>query len=124
MSLIQGIAQIALSVTDLPRANAFYRDSLGLKLLFEVPAMSFFDAGGARLMLSAQGGKPGGRDTIVYFKVADAEQAHADLGARGVRFEQPPHVIGRTPTAEVMLAFCTDPDGNLLGLMSDRPLAG
>jgi len=36
MSLINGIAQIALSVTELPRATAFYRDTLGLKLLFEV----------------------------------------------------------------------------------------
>jgi len=123
MSLIKGIAQIALSVTDLPRATAFYRDTLGLKLLFEVPGMSFFDVEGVRLMLSASGGKPGGRDTVFYFKVDDAGQAHADLSAKGVHFEQPPHVIGRTPTSEVMLAFCTDPDGNLLGLMSDRPLA-
>ncbi len=123
MSLIKGIAQIALSVTELPRATAFYRDTLGLKLLFEVPGMSFFDIDGVRLMLSASGGKPGGRDTVFYFKVADAEQAHSDLSGKGVHFEQPPHVIGRTPTSEVMLAFCTDPDGNLLGLMSDRPLA-
>ena len=121
MSLINGIAQIALSVTDLPRATAFYRDTLGLKLLFEVPNMSFLDIDGIRLMLSSHGGKPGGRDTVFYFKVADAEHAHAELGGKGVHFEQPPHVIGRTPTSEVMLAFCTDPDGNLLGLMSDRP---
>jgi methylmalonyl-CoA/ethylmalonyl-CoA epimerase len=124
MSLINGVAQIALSVTQLPRATAFYRDTLGLELLFEVPNMSFFDIGGVRLMLSAHGGKPGGRDTVFYFKVADAEQAHAELSGKGVHFEQPPHVIGRTPTSEVMLAFCADPDGNLLGLMSDRPLAG
>ena len=124
MGLINGIAQIALSVTDLPRATTFYRDTLGLKLLFEVPNMSFLDVSGVRLMLSAHGGKPGGRDTVFYFKVADAEKAHADLSALGVHFDQPPHVIGRTPTSEVMLAWCTDPDGNLLGLMSDRPSAG
>jgi methylmalonyl-CoA/ethylmalonyl-CoA epimerase len=123
MSLISGVAQIALSVTELPRATAFYRDILGLKLLFEVPGMSFFDVDGVRLMLSAHGGKPGGRDTVFYFKVADAEQAHADLSGKGARFDQPPHVIGRTPASEVMLAWCTDPDGNLLGLMSERPLA-
>jgi len=122
MSLINGIAQIALSVTELPRATAFYRDMLGLKLLFDAPSISFFDIGGARLMLSAQGGPPGGRGTILYFRVDDIGQAHADLSGRGVPFEQAPHVVGRTPTSEVMLAFCTDPDGNLLGLMSDRPL--
>src|SRR5512144_1866543 len=123
MSLINGIAQIALSVTELPRATAFYRDTLGLKLLFEAPGMSFFDIDGVRLMLSAHGGQPGGRGTLFYFKVADVGQVHADLSARGVHFDQPPHVIGRTPTSEVMLAWCADPDGNLLGLMSDRPLA-
>lgn len=124
MSLINGVAQIALSVAEVPRATAFYRDVLGLKLLFEVPGMSFFDLGGVRLMLSGQGGAPGGRGTLIYLKVADVAQAHADLGGKGVRFEQPPHVVGRTPASEVMLAWCTDPDGNLLGLMSERLLSG
>ncbi len=123
MNLIDGIAQIALSVRDLPRATAFYRDALGLRLLFEVPGMSFFDAGGVRIMLAAQGGEPGGKGTLVYFKVADMAATHAALLQREVHFEQPPHVVGRTPTHEVSLAFCNDPDGNLLGLMSESPLA-
>ena len=120
--MVTGIAQIALSVRDLPRATAFYRDALGLQHLFDAPGMSFFDAAGVRLMLSAQGGEPGGRSTLVYLKVADAAAAHVQLAARDVHFEQPPHVIGRTPSSEVWLAFCTDPDGNLLGLMSEQRL--
>lgn len=123
MTHITGIAQIALSVRDLPSATAFYRDTLGLKHLFEAPGMSFFDIGGVRLMLSAQGGEPGGRGTLVYLNVADVAAAHADLLEQNVRFEQPPHVIGRSPTAEVWLAWCADPDGNLLGLMGEKPLA-
>ncbi len=122
MSLINGIAQIALSVSDLPRANIFYRDTLGLKLLFDAPGMSFFDIDGVRLM-SAQGGTPGDHGTLIYFKVADAEKAHAELIGKGVHFKQPPQVIGRTPTGEVMLVWCPDPDGNLLGLMSEKALA-
>jgi methylmalonyl-CoA/ethylmalonyl-CoA epimerase len=123
MSIVTGVAQVALSVTDLARAAAFYRDGLGLAHLFDVPNMSFFDAGGVRLMLSAQGGEPGGRGTIVYLKVKDIALVHAALVAKNVRIEQPPHVVGRTPTSEVWLAFCVDPDGNLIGLMSDQPLA-
>lgn len=123
MTLIDGIAQIALSVRELPRATAFYRDALGLRLLFEVPGMSFFDAGGVRIMLGTQGGDPGAKGTLVYFKVPDMAAAYAALQQRGVPFEQTPHVVGRTPTHEVSLAFCTDPDGNLLGLMSEKPLA-
>ena len=36
------IGQIALTIQKLPRAVAFYRDTLGLKLLFEVSGMAFF----------------------------------------------------------------------------------
>lgn len=121
-TLIEGVAQIALSVRDLGRAAAFYEDSLGLRRLFDAPNMAFFDAGGVRIMLSAQDGEPGGKSTLVYFKVSDLAGAHADLVARGVAFDQPPHVVGRTPEREVSLAFCRDPDGNLLGLMGERPL--
>ena len=123
MSTINGIAQIALSVRDLPRASAFYRDTLGLPHLFDAPGMSFFDVQGVRLMLSANGGEPGGRGTLVYLKVADVDVAHADLSRKNVRFEQPPRLLGRTPTSEVFLAWCADSDGNLLGLMSERALA-
>jgi methylmalonyl-CoA/ethylmalonyl-CoA epimerase len=122
MTHVTGVAQIALSVRDLPRAIAFYRDVLGLRHLFDAPNMSFFDSGGVRLMLSAQGGEPGNRGTLIYLRVADATAAHAELSAKNVHFEQPPHVIGRSPTAEVWLAWCADPDGNLLGLMSEKPL--
>lgn len=122
MNLIDGIAQIALSVSELPRATAFYRDTLELRLLFEVPGLSFFDAGGVRIMLGVEGGEPGAKGTLVYFKVADMAATHATLRQRGVHFEQPPHVVGRTPTHEVSLAICKDPDGNLLGLMSEQPL--
>ena len=47
------VGQIAVTVHDLDRAVAFYRDVLGMKLLFQVPPkMAFFDCGGIRLMLS------------------------------------------------------------------------
>jgi len=118
----QGVAQVALSVRDLGRAVTFYRDTLGLTHLFDAPGMSFLDAGGVRIMLSAQGGAPGGSATLVYFRCADLAAAHADLAACGVPFEQVPHVVGRTADREVSLAFCRDPDGNLLGLMGERPL--
>ena len=120
--IIRGVAQIALSVRDIAAAAAFYRDALGLAHLFDAPGMSFFDLGGVRLMLSAQGGEPGNRATLVYLKVDDLAAAHAQLVARGVRIEQAPHRVGRSPGSEVWLAFCADPDGNLLGLMSEKPL--
>jgi catechol 2,3-dioxygenase-like lactoylglutathione lyase family enzyme len=47
-----GIQQVALTVSNLDRAVAFYRDRLGLRLMFVTNGMAFFDTGGTRLMIS------------------------------------------------------------------------
>jgi predicted enzyme related to lactoylglutathione lyase len=118
MAQVLGVAQIALTVTDLAKARAFYGEVLELSHLFDAGKMCFLDAGGVRIMLNAQGGRPGDRGTLVYLKVADVRAAHEQLSSKGVHFEQPPHVIGRTAERDVWLAWCSDPDGNLIGLMS------
>jgi catechol 2,3-dioxygenase-like lactoylglutathione lyase family enzyme len=42
-----------VSVQDVSKAVAFYRDQLGMQLLFEMPPkMAFFQNGSVRLMLS------------------------------------------------------------------------
>src|SRR5256884_9790124 len=48
---IDGIGQISIIAHDLPRATTFYRDVLGLPLLFTAGNMAFFGCGGVRLML-------------------------------------------------------------------------
>lgn len=42
--LLQSIGQIHISVTDIDRAVSFYRDTLGMQFLFQVPGqpMAFF----------------------------------------------------------------------------------
>ena len=45
---VTSIGQIAMTVQDMPRAVAFYRDILGLKYLFEATGMAFFDCNGVR----------------------------------------------------------------------------
>ncbi len=122
---LQEIAQVALTVEDLPRARDFYRDVLGMPLLFEVGAMAFFQCGSVRLMLGlAEKPEPRG-GTILYFRVGDLMQAHAALGANGVVFVQPPHLVARMPDHELWMAFLKDPEGNVLGLMQEvRPGAG
>ena len=51
-SALDRIGQISMRVHDIERATRFYRDALGLRLLFSVSGMSFFQAGDVRLMLS------------------------------------------------------------------------
>ena len=116
------IGQIALSVTDIERAIAFYRDTLGMKLLFQVPNLGFFDCAGVRLMLS--GSQPAGTSaTVIYFKVPDIHQAFAAIKDRHAAMEGEPHLVARMPDHELWMAFFRDPDGNLLALMSELPLS-
>jgi len=121
---VSRIGQIAFTVSDLPRAVAFYRDVLGLRFLFEAPpSMAFFDCGGTRLMLAPperEGSAAGQQfNSVLYYTVAEIQEAARALGARGVTFEQPPHVVARLPAADLWMAFFRDPDGHLLALMSE-----
>ena len=117
----QKIAQIAIAVRDIERAKGFYRDVLGLEWLGDAPpGLSFFRCGEVRLMLSQPEGPETAGNSILYYGVEDAAEAHRALAAQGVAFEQAPHVVGRLGDTEVTLAICRDSEGNLLGLMSER----
>ena len=114
------IGQIAITVHDLKQATAFYRDTLGMKLLFEVPNMSFFDCGGVRLMLStAEKPEFDHPASILYFRVPDIQAAYETLVVRGVRFEDKPHLVARMPDHELWMTFLRDMDSNLFALMSE-----
>ena len=116
------IGQISMNASDIPRAVQFYRDALGMRLLFEVPPkMAFFDCAGVRLMLSlpetAEYDHPG---SVLYFRVDDIIQAHAALRGRGVTFQDEPHLVARMPDHELWMTFLKDTEGNTLALMSER----
>lgn len=118
---IRAIGQIHISVSDIPRAVAFYRDVLGLKFLFEVPGqpMAFFDCAGVRLYL----GKPERAEfrsrPLIYYSVDSIRDACELYRSRGVEIESEPHVVHRTPTHELWIAGFRDPDGNIVTLMSE-----
>jgi methylmalonyl-CoA/ethylmalonyl-CoA epimerase len=120
---LAAIGQIGITVTDVSRAIGFYRDTLGMKFLFQVPNMGFFDAGGVRLMLSVSERPAETYSSILYFKVPDIHEAHRTLAGRGAIFEGEPHLIARMPDHDLWMAFFRDPDRNLLALMSEAPRA-
>ena len=113
------IGQIAITVTDVPRAIAFYKDTLGLKLLFQMPTMGFFDCDGVRLMLSTGEGSAT-HSSIIYFKVSNIQEAWAELVSRGITVEREPHMIAKMPDHELWMAFFRDPDRNVMALMSEK----
>ena len=121
MTTLAKLAQIALSTRDLPKAIAFYRDTLGLALMFEASGMAFFDAGGTRLMIGPahhEGALQ--NNTYIYFDAGDWYETELALTTRGVKFERAAEVLQRAVGKEHALRFFKDPDGNALAIMGWR----
>jgi methylmalonyl-CoA/ethylmalonyl-CoA epimerase len=119
---IARIGQIAVPVSDVDRAIAFYRDILGMRFLFQAtpPGLGFFDLDGVRLMLDAPAKAQSQHfSSIIYYAVPDLESAFKALSKRGVLFEAKPQLIAKMPDHELWMAFFRDPDDNLLALMSE-----
>ncbi|MBV8798518.1 MAG: VOC family protein [Alphaproteobacteria bacterium] len=119
------LAQVGLYCRDLERARLFYRDMLGLPLLFEAGNMLFFRLEGLRLMVGLAG-RPeqtvGG--SIIYFEAPDIDAVGAALEEKGVKFLGPALTVQQTQTHELKLREFLDPDGNALALMGMVPKAG
>jgi predicted enzyme related to lactoylglutathione lyase len=119
------IGQIHVSVADVDGSVAFYRDVLGIPFLFRVEGqpMAFFDCGGVRLYLGVPETEAYRSRGMIYFAVPDIDEAFAVLVERGVTFLDSPHLIHRAGSSELWMAFFTDPEGNNLALMADKPVA-
>lgn len=115
------IGQVAVPAQDIKRAVAFYRDTLGMRFLFEAPPqLAFFDCGGVRLMLAEpEAGEAFHPGSVLYYLVDDLSATHQTLQSRGVTFVQAPHLVVRMPDHELWMAFLNDSEGNLVGLMSE-----
>lgn len=137
MVTVRGLFETHLTVSDLDRSVAFYRDVVQLPLAYEVPARgaAFFwvgDPGQAMLGLWSLGSAPLGMVLHIAFGVALDELLEAPelLRARGVAplsfFGEPasePSVIGWMPAAAV---YFRDPDGHqleYLAMLDERPRA-
>jgi methylmalonyl-CoA/ethylmalonyl-CoA epimerase len=119
---LREIGQIAIPVRELERAVAFYRDVLGMTLLFQAPpGLAFFDCGGIRLMLSLpEGSADQGQSPVIYYRVADLKSSFDEIIGKGARIESEPHLIARMPDHELWMGFVRDSEDNLVGLMSER----
>lgn len=122
---ITGLFETHLTVQDLKRSVAFYRNIVGLQLAWEVPdrGAAFFwigEPGQAMLGLWSLGSAPIGLSLHVAFKAELDDVLHAcdrlrDSGITPLSFfsseTDEPSVIGWMPAAAV---YFRDPDGHLL----------
>src|SRR2546421_12977786 len=108
---ISSIGQISIIVHDQPRATAFYRDVLGLPLLFTAGNMAFFDCGGVRLMLGpASSPELDHPSSIIYFQVPDINAVHQRLIKAGAKFEDAPCLIAPMTNYVLWMASFSDTD--------------
>src|SRR5260221_2237234 len=102
---LSAIKQISVNARDLPRATAFYRDTLGIRHLFDAPPqMSFFDCGGIRLPVGAAAKKEvDPPSSILFFCVEGICAAHAELQAPGLGLRDQPHRVAKLAEPQISL---------------------
>lgn len=118
------LGQVSLLVRDIGRAEAFYRDRLGLPHLFTFGDLAFFRCGDTRLFMRQVPDDQWCASSILYFAVPDVHGSYRDLLAQEVAFDGAPHLIHRHDDGtEEWMAFFADNEGNTLALMSQVPPA-
>ena len=118
------LSQVAVTFRDLPKAIAWYRDVLQLPLMFETGGMAFFAMGGVRLMITVPE-KPefDHPASVLYFRVENIDATFAELVARGVAFDDAPHLVGKMGTTEYWMAFFRDAERHSLAITEERALS-
>jgi catechol 2,3-dioxygenase-like lactoylglutathione lyase family enzyme len=111
---------IRIPVTDLARSRAWYVDTLGLKVEFEVPerqTVALQDSDDFTIFLQEVRGPvaPGG--AALWFQVDDVDASFAAWSARGVPFAHAPQKTYWGYGAEL-----ADPDGYLVRLWDQRSM--
>jgi catechol 2,3-dioxygenase-like lactoylglutathione lyase family enzyme len=109
-----------VGTSDAARARAFYRDTLGLRLVSEDPFALVFDVNGTMLRVTSVPEMVPAKYTVLGWQVTDIEAAVRKLQQSGVAFERynfPQDELGiwQAPSG-AKVAWFKDPDGNVLSL--------
>lgn len=107
--------------TDLNQARAFYQETLGLRMIGQNDFACVFDANGTMLRVTAVAEVARAGYTVLGWRVSDIAAVVRGLAAKGVVFlrydgmDQDESGVWTTPGGD-MVAWFTDPDGNVLSL--------
>lgn len=123
--LVASAAFSGYSVRDLDAAEAFYRDTLGLRVE-RTPrpmAMLTLDAGGRRILLYPKDDHQPATYTVLNFPVPDVREAVRALIGRGVGFLRYPGMrqdeLGVHTGGGPLIAWFADPSGNVLSVIEE-----
>jgi catechol 2,3-dioxygenase-like lactoylglutathione lyase family enzyme len=108
-----------LPVRDLARSRAWWVETLGLKVEFEVPdtrTVALNDGEGFAIFLQEKP-KAASNGVALWFQVDDVDATHADWTGRGVRFTHGPQKTFWGYGPEL-----ADPDGYLIRLWDAKSM--
>lgn len=122
MQTVSKLMMLAIGVSDMPRAKAFYADKLGLNVTADYRqdddhwwvSMSIPEGGVTITLTTFHANTQPGTMTL-WFATSDLDAAHKALGDKGVKISP----IGddlHGPGSGVKWFNFTDPDGNLIHL--------
>ncbi|PLT29537.1 VOC family protein [Peribacillus deserti] len=119
-TMIKNVGQIGIPVKDINRALDFYKDKLGLSLLFNTDIMAFFECDGLRLMLTLPEKEEFAHSSsVIYFQVANIKDTYERLVGKEVIFIDEPHVVAKMGQTETWMVFFKDTEGNTHAFMSE-----
>ena len=109
-----------MPVSSLARSRAWYIETLGLEVEFEVPdrqTVALKDGEGFTVFLQEVQDAVRPNGCALWFQVADVDATFDEWTARGVRFAHPPRKTYWGYGAEL-----ADPDGYLIRLWDERTM--
>ncbi|MBW8822254.1 MAG: VOC family protein [Streptomyces sp.] len=119
-SATEGIKTVLHPVADLAAAKAVYTALLGVSPTADAPYYVGYDVAGQHIGLVPNGAAQGMTSPVAYWHVPDIEAKLAEVIAAGAKLKDAARDVG----GGRLVATFTDPDGNVLGLVQDRPGAG
>ncbi len=118
------MGQIGVPVKDLARAIEFYKDKIGLSLLFNTDSMAFFECNNMRLLLSLpEKEEYATSSSVIYFQVKNIKKTYESLVSQGVTFSDEPHVVARMGQTETWMTFFKDTEENTHALMCEMQIS-
>ena len=113
------------SVNDVSQARMFYADTLGLRVSEDNGMLTLHLAGDRDILVYPKDDHTPASFTILNFPVKDVEAAVDELTNRGVSFERYPDMEADMDEKGVfhgggpLIAWFTDPAGNVLSVIQD-----
>lgn len=112
-----------IAVSDLDRAEQFYGGVLGLEVVKDGGGGAFYKSGSSGVYIYPSGTAGTNKATYAAWSVDDVDGTVKALKEKGVKFEQYDNLPGERDgdvhiMGPVKSAWFTDPDGNILNIVS------